>query len=69
MIEKLREMFGRPMDQVEFLTYVLSGVGIGTAMSLWSVPWWCYIPPTALLVYAGVERYRTVRQVPGKHRK
>ncbi len=69
MIEKLREMFRRPMDQVEFLTYVLAAGAIALFMSLWEVPLWCYIPPVALLTYAGVERYRALRQVPGKHRK
>ena len=59
----------KPMDQVECLIYVLVSGAIALVMDMLGTPWWCYIPPVALLTYAVTARYLAARQVPGKHRK
>lgn len=69
MIEKWKAALRAPLDQVEFLVYVLAAGAIALFMSLLEPPWWCYTPPVVLLAYAAVGRYLSLRQIPGRHRK
>jgi hypothetical protein len=56
------------MEDAEFLIYVLVAGAIAIGMDLLNTPWWCYIPPACLLVFALAMRFASTKP-HGKHRK